>query len=307
MPKRNKQYKSWGGNWTEQKLDTFESYVRAYLNIMNKYRDKFGWKLLYFDGFAGSGSRSEDDRKHEAENFLDVFGEETVDTGELSVYQGAAERVVQLEQTMRGFDYYYFVDMFDENCTKLKLKLAAYPTKGYKVFRQGDANDMIRQLADAMDEDKKLKALVFLDPFGMQIDWTSIVTLASKGIDLWVLLPTGVIINRLLKRDGTLMYPETLERFFGISKDELKNRFYERKVDLDLFTDVCEKYVKISDSIAKIADLFCERISDLFDYVTPKPLVLKNDNNVSIYHFVCASNNQTAVKIAQDIIEKRQK
>lgn len=307
MQERNKQYKRWGGNWTEQKLDTFESYVRAYLNIMNKYRDKFGWKLLYFDGFAGSGSRSEDDRKHEAENFLEIFGEETVDTGELSVYQGAAERVVKLEQTMRGFDYYYFVDMFDKNCTKLKLKLEAYPTKGYKVFRQGDANDMIRQLADAMNEDKKLKALVFLDPFGMQIDWTSIVTLASKGIDLWVLLPTGVIINRLLKRDGTLMYPETLERFFGISKDEIKKRFYERKVDLDLFTDVCEKYVKISDSIAKIADLFCERISDLFDYVTPKPLVLKNDNNVSIYHFVCASNNQTAVKIAQDIIEKRQK
>ena len=307
MQERNKQYKRWGGNWTEQKLDTFESYVRAYLNIMNKYRDKFGWKLLYFDGFAGSGSRSEDDRKHEAENFLEIFGEETVDTGELSVYQGAAERVVKLEQTMRGFDYYYFVDMFDKNCTKLKLKLEAYPTKGYKVFRQGDANDMIRQLADAMNEDKKLKALVFLDPFGMQIDWTSIVTLASKGIDLWVLLATGVIINRLLKRDGTLMYPETLERFFGISKDEIKKRFYERKVDLDLFTDVCEKYVKISDSIAKIADLFCERISDLFDYVTPKPLVLKNDNNVSIYHFVCASNNQTAVKIAQDIIEKRQK
>ncbi len=129
MQERNKQYKRWGGNWTEQKLDTFESYVRAYLNIMNKYRDKFGWKLLYFDGFAGSGSRSEDDRKHEAENFLEIFGEETVDTGELSVYQGAAERVVKLEQTMRGFDYYYFVDMFDKNCTKLKLKLEALENK----------------------------------------------------------------------------------------------------------------------------------------------------------------------------------
>ena len=24
---------------------------------MNKYRDQFDWKLVYFDGFAGSGSR----------------------------------------------------------------------------------------------------------------------------------------------------------------------------------------------------------------------------------------------------------
>lgn len=48
--------RSWGGSWTEQKLDTFESYVRAYLTIMNAYRDKFHWKLIYFDGFAGSST-----------------------------------------------------------------------------------------------------------------------------------------------------------------------------------------------------------------------------------------------------------
>lgn len=307
MQERNKQYKPWGGDWTEQKLDTFVSYVQAYLKIMNTYRDKFGWKILYFDGFAGSGSRSEDDQKQEAEKFLDIFGEETVDTGELSVYKGAAERVVQLEQKMRGFDYYYFIDMLNENCTKLKLKLDTYPTEGCKVFRSENANDMIIQLAEAMDKDNKLKALVFLDPFGMQIDWASIKTLAGKSVDLWVLLPTGVIINRLLKRDGTLMYPEKLERFFGMSKDEIKKRFYERKVDRNLFTEVDEKYVKVSNSITKIAELFCERIGELFNYVTDKPLVLKNDNNVSIYHFVCASENQVAVKIAQDIIKKRQK
>ena len=26
---------SWGGSWTEQKLDAFEKYVKAYLTIMN--------------------------------------------------------------------------------------------------------------------------------------------------------------------------------------------------------------------------------------------------------------------------------
>ena len=46
--------KKWGGKWTEEKLDAFEKYVRAYLTIMNNYRDVYGWKLLYFDGFAGS-------------------------------------------------------------------------------------------------------------------------------------------------------------------------------------------------------------------------------------------------------------
>ena len=50
---------SWGGQWTEDKLDAFEKYVNAYLTIMNAFRDKHNWKLIYFDGFAGSGSRNE--------------------------------------------------------------------------------------------------------------------------------------------------------------------------------------------------------------------------------------------------------
>ncbi len=46
----------WGGRWTEEKLDAFEKYVNAYLTIMNSYKEKYDWKLIYFDGFAGSGS-----------------------------------------------------------------------------------------------------------------------------------------------------------------------------------------------------------------------------------------------------------
>ena len=59
------QHNGWGGSWTEQKLDCFESYVKAYLTIMNVYRDKFNWRLIYFDGFAGSGSRSEKEKTKE--------------------------------------------------------------------------------------------------------------------------------------------------------------------------------------------------------------------------------------------------
>ena len=43
------QHNGWGGSWTEQKLDCFESYVKAYLTIMNVYRDKFKWCIDIFD------------------------------------------------------------------------------------------------------------------------------------------------------------------------------------------------------------------------------------------------------------------
>lgn len=44
-----------GGKWTEAKIEILVEYAKAYLTIMNFYANKYKWKLLYFDGFAGSG------------------------------------------------------------------------------------------------------------------------------------------------------------------------------------------------------------------------------------------------------------
>jgi hypothetical protein len=42
----------------------------------------------------------------------------------------------------------------------------------------------------------------------------------------------------------------------------------------------------------------------IWKYVTEKPLRLDNRNGVPIFHFVFASNNQSAIKIANQIIKK---
>lgn len=307
MAKKDKiQEQGWGGSWTEQKLDCFESYVKAYLTIMNVYRDKFNWRLLYFDGFAGCGSRSEEEKSKEQEYACETFGNELIDGRELDVYQGAAERVVRLEETMRGFDFYYFIDKFEENLTRLELKLSNYPSKGLRQFRQGDANEQALQLGEALKRDTHLKSLCLLDPFGMTIDWSTIEALSGKSIDLWILLPSGVIVNRLLKKNGELMHVDKLQSFFGMGEEELKEWFYEHKQEVDLFGEEQEWYEKKNNPIQRIAELYIERLGELFPYVTSEPLVMLNKNNVPIYHLVCASFNQTAVKIAQQIINKRQ-
>ena len=136
----------WGGPWTEQKLDCFTRYVKAYLTIMNAYREKYHWKLIYFDGFAGCGDRKL--QEEAVDKTMDIFGDQKVDETDINLYQGAAERVVRLEQEMPGFDFYYFIDKYEDNLTRLELKLAGYETKGYKVFRPSDANVESRRLAN---------------------------------------------------------------------------------------------------------------------------------------------------------------
>ena len=304
-----KNSKSWGGKWTEEKLDAFEKYVKAYLTIMNAYRDAYGWKLLYFDGFAGSGTRSEEEEVQEVEKAINLFGQE-VTTEDLNVYQGAAERVVKIEgEKMRSFDYYYFVDNSEDNCNALKERLAKYPTSGKRHHINRDANDAVKMLASTLRKYSNCKALAFLDPFGMQIEWASIEALKDLSVDLWILVPTGVIINRLLERkinqEKGLAHAEKLKVFFGMPEKEILDFFYTEKQEPTLFGEEETVITKAENSIRKIAQLYVKRLRDVFPYVTDDPMVLYNNHKVPIFHLLFAAKNKTAMKIAQDIINRQ--
>lgn len=292
---------SWGGAWTEEKLDAFEKYVNAYLTIMNKYRMQYDWKLIYFDGFAGSGSRQETALDGDNQLMLDLINEHQVTADELTPYKGAAERVLNIKQT--GFDYYYFVDKDEESSKQLKEKLTSFCDNRHLEFRHSDANTQVSELANAMHNNSKLKALVLLDPFGMQVDWSSIENLKGTGTDLWILIPTGVIVNRLLDRKCKLTHIDKLTSFFGKDEDYLRNYFYNSRQEQTLFGNV-EVVEKVKGPINKIAGLYIQQMKTIFKYATEEPLVLYNTRHMPIFHFACASNNAAAVKIAHEIINK---
>ena len=294
---------AWGGSWTEEKLDALEKYVNAYLTIMNVQKNKYGWKLIYFDGFAGSGSRNEDGTQTVSDLMLDLFNDEYIDEEELNTYKGAAERVLGIKQS--GFDWYCFVDKNKASSQQLEERLAPFKNEKNLVFRTSDANEQVSLLAQSLHKNKALASLVLLDPFGMQVDWASIEKLKDTRTDLWILIPTGVIVNRLLDRKCELTHIEKLTSFFGKDEEFLKEYFYKkRKVDT-LFgeTEIIEKVKK---PIEKIAELYISQLKTIFKYVTEKPLVLYNTRNTPIFHFACASNNQTAITIASQIIKKKQ-
>ena len=292
---------SWGGAWTEEKLKAFEKYVNAYLTIMNKYRGQYDWKLIYFDGFAGSGSRYEDTTSEDNQLMIDLIDEHQITAEELTPYKGAAERVLNIAQD--GFDFYYFIDKDAASSSQLQEKLKPYQKDKRLEFRHSDANTEVSKLADAMRKNSKLKALVLLDPFGMQVDWSSIEKLKGTSTDLWILIPTGVIVNRLLDRKCKLTHIEKLTSFFGKDEAFLKNYFYNTRQENTLFgeTEVVEK---VQEPIRMIANLYIQQMKTIFKYVTEEPLVLYNTRNTPIFHFACASNNESAVKIAHEIINK---
>jgi three-Cys-motif partner protein len=212
--------KSFGGSWTEQKLNAFIKYVEAYLTILNVYKQKYNWQTVYFDGFAGYGKRN---NYNQNENLsVDIFGNE--DKEELFVYEGSVKRVLSLEEPFI-FDWYYFIDTSSEyiaNLEKLKSTITHIKTEKI-IIRESNCNVQLKNLANALNTNKNLAALVFLDPFGMQVQWDSIKQLKDTRSDIWILVPSGVAINRMLDRKKELKNREKLETFFGLTvKEKMK-------------------------------------------------------------------------------------
>ncbi|NOS91528.1 MAG: three-Cys-motif partner protein TcmP [Cyclobacteriaceae bacterium] len=283
---------SWGGPWTEKKLNAFSAYVWSYLSILKTQPQ---WKTIYFDGFAGSGARKEP--KTEEYKQLSITEEDE------NIYKGAAERVLTLKDDLL-FDWHYFIDTNTSSLTRLEAKLKKLPNseKTKLIFRSKDCNASLQDLAQAL-KSNKYAALVLLDPFGMQINWKSIAGLKGTRSDVWILVPTGVIVNRLLFRSGNLPYIDKLTSFFGLAEEEIRKEFYKTEQRLDLFGDESEEITKVIKPINQIMRVYIRQLKTVWKFVTEDPMRLDNTKGRPLFHLVFASNNATAIKIAKDIIK----
>lgn len=274
-----------GGNWTQQKIDMVVAYAKAYLIIMNNYPQ---YKPLYFDGFAGSG---------------DIYKNDETD---LDAIKGAAIRILEIDQP-KVFDTYYFVEKDENNKNELEKSIKQnFPNRQAYVVSE-DCNKKLLSIADYLRKNSNYRVLAFIDPYGMSVDWSSIYALKGLGIDLWILVPTGMGINRLLKNDGKISdaWLEKLERFLGLSKEEILSYFYKESKLNTLFGEetIIEKE---QNAIDKAGALYTKRLKTVFKFVS-ESFLMKNSTNSTMYHFMMATNNKAALKISNDVIKPKYK
>lgn len=276
-----------GGNWTENKIEILTEYAKAYLVIMNSFAVRYSWKLLYFDGFAGSG-------------FIKKVNNENH-----KIIVGASKRILEIEEP-RSFDLYYFVEKAEGKATLLTQNTKnIFPQKNVHIVNT-DCNEKILSMSVFLKspKGKKYKALAYIDPCGMQLSWNSLVALQELSVDAWILIPTGMGVNRLLKKDGKISdaWINKLELFLGMKKEDILDYFYKESTIYTLFGDEV-KVTKEEEAIEKSAILYKDRLKELFKYVS-NPYVLKNKTNSTMFHFLMVSNNKSAVNVANDIVKK---
>ena len=211
-----------GGDWTLDKLDILKRYLDAYTTALkNKPSQDRPFTLVYIDAFAGTGE-------------IDYSLDDPVSQVDgQSLVMGSAARA--LEVSDRCFDHLLFVESDSDRCEQLQLLKSKHPSRSVRIVA-ADANDHLGSLRQ--DEyGASWRGVLFLDPFGTQVDWRTIEHIARlERLDTWLLFPVGAV-GRMLPRfrdpsEVSSSWTDALTRVFG---DESWRRLYSESSQTNLF------------------------------------------------------------------------
>lgn len=283
------QQQMFGGDWTQQKLEILRKYLEAYTTALKNT----AFRLAYIDAFAGRGylepKREATDQSslipQDAERFLD----------------GSASIALDIEHK---FDEYVFVEKSAKKCEELQALQRTYSEHDTQIhiIRQ-DCNEYIPRLCEDWDWQRR-RAVLFLDPFGMQVEWPTMKAVAAtETIDLWVLFSI-MGVNRLLQKRGEIpkSRKRRLDKTFGT--EEWEDEFYG--VEPEPLFETTRK-TKTAD-FESIANFYLNRLQSIFPCVAENPRWLCKDNNPLFLLCFAMSNpskraQKLALRIANYILE----
>ncbi len=269
---------------TIRKLETVADYAGFFTRAL---KDKF--KLHYLDAFAGSGEIPLASELPPMSDTLDLE----------KVVQGSARRALDIA---RPFDRYVFADVRKSNTDQLDELRKRFPTLRDRIsIRQGEANDVVMEFCQSLlDGDR---ALVFLDPFGNQVSWKTLETIAgTKKIDLWYLFPAGLgVVRQVAQRGEILRFAEqSLDRMFGDQNWRNECVEYESEPDLFMADRTIARKIATADGITRY---MIRRMETIFDGgVSDKwlPLGRSGIHQFSLL-FACSNPAERAKSLAQRV------
>lgn len=200
-----------GGQHTEIKLAIVEKYLKRYSAALHtRFND-----VWYIDAFAGTGSRTVVVKARNG----DLFDEPVAEYVEQR--RGSAKIAIDINPT---FERLVFMDVRPRHVAALNALKAEHPLRNIDVV-QGNANTLIRNEI-RWDGWKSTRAVMFLDPYGMEVEWETLVSIAeTKAIDVWYLFPLSGLYRQaahdMAKIDETKA--KAITRMLGTEawKDEL--------------------------------------------------------------------------------------
>lgn len=292
MKKHQEEAHRFGGDWTTMKLEVLRKYLNAYTTALKKQRFKLG----YIDAFAGTGYRVPRDTESPSnqESLLQ-------EPEKQQLLKGSA--LIALE-TVPPFSRYIFIEKDADRCKHLENIKKKVPHHAARIIvRQGEANQQIKELCSKNWSNHR--AVLFLDPYGMQVEWSTLEAIAAtEAIDLWLLFPFGIGVNRLLTKNGEIPKPWQNRLDLLLGTHDWYDEFYKEISAPTLFEPDHTERVKMGLDV--VQSFVTKRLADLFPGVA-EPGVLRNSVGNPMYLFFFAASNKKgstiALKIARHLLK----
>lgn len=286
------------GPWAREKLDALARYLNFYTTVLKK-QSSWLHGTIFVDAFAGPGlSRVRTKEKTRTDPGL--FGPETEsDPGEIEFLKGSPRIALDIANP---FGRYIFVERDPERIAELRNLKTEYASSRSITIHEGDANAALEAWLESGIDWQHHRAVVFLDPFGMQVPWSTIVLLAkTKAVEVLINFPLGMAIQRLLVRSGDIRadWQVSLDIFFG--SPDWRQLVYREGTDL-----FGAKVRKVEDSGQRLLDWYRTRLRSVFGQVSSARLI-KNTRGNPLYYLIWAGPNATGLKGAEHILSKGEK
>lgn len=278
---------SFGGPWTEIKLDAVVYYLECYTRALRRTT----LDLWYIDAFAGSGERSE-------QRLVGGIFDGTPLETRTEKLAGSARRALAVEPR---FHHFVFIEQNEERCAALAALKVEFPDRDIHVLR-GDANSEIIRLFNEgpwrLKDRGPRRGVVFLDPYSLQVDWSTLEALASTHVvDVWYLFPLRDVV-RQLARDFRGIGPKKrmLDRVLGPKWRDL----YEESSRVqpsafgDLFPDQPE--VRRTATQRQIETWFRSQLASIFPYASEPLPILTGPTRQAFSLFLAVANPSRRAK-----------
>jgi len=301
---RERAHHRFGGAWTERKLEVLAGYLRSYtIALKDKPTAANPFRKAFIDAFAGTGYREiPREQDEEAEQQRLAFPDLAEDEPQ-KLLDGSARIALRTEPR---FDKYIFIERSTARCTELEKLKEEFPNLAGDIeVEQGDANQKIQEICGK--DWSSHRAVLFLDPYGMQVEWRTIEAIArTRALDLWLLFPLGIGVNRLLTKSGEI--PESWRRRLNLllGTEDWYDEFYQVEPEPTLFGEEQDHVSKAT--METIGRYFNDRLKKIFAGVVEEPGVLRNSSNNPLYLLCFAAANErgapTALRIAEHLLRE---
>jgi three-Cys-motif partner protein len=285
---------SFGGPWTEIKLDAVEYYLQCYTRALKRV----GFDLTYIDAFAGTGFRNV---QREIGGILEGTPIVTVN----EILAGSAQRALGVKPP---FDHFRFIEKAPERYAALEKLKELHPSADIIVL-PGEANQILRDLVNQepwVRRDASVsRGVVFLDPYALHVDWTTLQALASTLVfDVWYLFPIRDTIRQLAHNfEGIGPKEPMLDRLLGPEWHELYSFAVEGDSRRDLFDQPAEPEIKRVASGREFEQWLKRRLETEFKFVSEPLPILSTPSRQAFSLFLGVSNpSKSAIDLAMKFV-----